>query len=156
MAKEEIKNTENMDLDWDDGISAEAGEGEYPAVLPVGEYDFRIIDWEKTFSKSGKNMAKLTLGITYKDFEYKVWDYLVLSSNMAWKLATFFESLGLKKKGTELKKMPWNKVAGAHGRVKIKHEEYNGQPSAKVDKYIATIASQADSAPDPSDMPFEV
>lgn len=154
MADENNKMVENMDLDWDDGISAEAGE--YSGVLPIGEYDFTVADFERTFSKAGKNMAKITLEIDYDGFKWKVWDYLVLSSNMAWKLATFFESLGLKKKGTELKKMPWNKVAGAHGRVKIKHEDYNGQPSAKVDKYIATIASQADSAPDPSDMPFEV
>ena len=155
MADENNKMVENMDLDWDDGISAKAGEGEFPGVLPIGEYDFRVVDFEKAFSKAGKRMAKVTLGIFYKDFEYKVWDYMTLTSNMAWKLASFFETLGLKKKGTELKKMPWDQILGKTGRVKIKHEQYNGNDSAKVDRYIVTVASQAPTAPDGS-LPFEV
>lgn len=151
MAKEEIKNTENMDLDWDDGISAEAGEGEYE-VLPIGEYEFEVVDFEKTFSKSNKKMAKLTLEIIYDGKKFKVWDYIVLTQNMAWKIASFFESLGLKKKGTALKQMPWNQIMKKKGRVKIKHEEYNGQTSPKVDAYIPSIASTADDSP----LPFEV
>lgn len=151
MAKEEIKNTENMDLDWDDGISAEAGESEYE-VLPIGEYEFEVVDFEKTFSKSDKKMAKLTLEIIYDGKKFKVWDYIVLTQNMAWKIASFFECLGLKKKGTALKQMPWNQIMEKKGRVKIKHEEYNGQTSPKVDAYIPSIASTADDSP----LPFEV
>lgn len=150
---DDVKKVENMDMDWDDGISAEAGE--YTGVLPVGEYDFTVVDFERTFSKAGKNMAKITLEIDYDGFKWKVWDYMTLTSNMAWKLASFFETLGLKKKGTELKKMPWNEILGKTGRVKIKHEQYNGNDSAKVERYIVTVASQAPAAPDGS-LPFEV
>lgn len=155
MAKEEKKkaeeNIENQDLDWDDGLSVEE-EGYEFEVLPVGEYEFEVVDFEKTFSKSDKKMAKITLEIVYNGMKFKVWDYLVLTQNMAWKIASFFEALGLKKKGTELKQMPWNQIMEKTGRVKIKHEEYNGQTSAKVDRYIPSIASEADDSP----LPFEV
>lgn len=154
MAKEEKKKAEiieNQDLDWDDGLTAE-DEGYEFEVLPVGEYDFEVVDFEKTFSKSDKKMAKITLEIVYNGMKFKVWDYLVLTQNMAWKIASFFEALGLKKKGTELKQMPWNQIMEKTGRVKIKHEEYNGQTSAKVDRYIPSVASEADDSP----LPFEV
>jgi hypothetical protein len=75
---------------------------------------------------------------------------------MAWKLAQFFECLGLKKKGEPLTSMPWNKVLNETGRVKIKHEVYEGKESCKVDRYIITDAAQAPKAPDTSDVPFEV
>lgn len=157
MAKEDKKKAvEAQEMDWDDGISAEATSEEFPAIPPIGEYDFTVLDFEKTFSSSGKKMAKLSLVIDYKDFKYKFFDYLVLSTNMAWKLAAFFESLGLKKKGTELKQMPWNQIMGKTGRCKIKHEDYNGQIYMKVDKYIPTVASQAPTAPGDGSLPFEV
>lgn len=151
MAKEEKKKAvENQDLDWDDGLSAE--ETDYVELPPVGEYEFEVIDFEKTFSSTDKKMAKLTLEYEYNGYKYRVWDYLVLTQNMAWKIASFFESIGLKKKGSELKQMPWNQIMEKKGRMRIKHEEYNGKTSAKVDKYIPSVAATADDAP----LPFEV
>lgn len=154
MSKDDIKKIEAEEMDWDDGIEAEVAAEEFP-ILPVGEYEFEVVDLEKTFSSKGNKMAKITLEINYNGHKYKVFDNIVLMSNMKWKIAQFFECLGLKKKGTELKSMPWNQVAEKHGRVKIKHEEYNGKTNAKVDAYIVTAASQAASSPDGS-LPFEV
>ena len=155
MAKEDIKKVEEVEeMDWDDGIEAEISTEEF-AILPVGEYEFEVADLEKTYSKAGNKMAKITMDIHYQGHKYKVFDNIVLMSNMKWKIAQFFECLGLKKKGTELKSMPWNQVVEKHGRVKIKHEEYNGKTNAKVDSYIVTAASQASNKPDNS-LPFEV
>lgn len=141
------------EMDWDDGISAEVSTEEF-AVLPVGEYTFEVVDWEKTISSSGHKMAKLTLEIVHNGIKYKIWDNLVLIESMKWKLAMFFESLGLKKKGTELKSMPWSNIMDRPGRVKVKHEEYNGQTVVRVDKYLPSLASEADTAP--GGLPFEV
>ena len=56
---DEIKKTENAaEMDWDSGISADVGESNLP---PVGEYGFTVTEFEKTISKSGKKMAKITL-----------------------------------------------------------------------------------------------
>lgn len=151
---DEIKNNTASEMDWDSGISAEASNGEYN-LPPVGEYGFTVIEFEKTLSKGGKKMAKLTLELDAAGQFWKVYDYLVLSANMEWKLATFFESLGLKKKGEPLTKMPWDKVLNETGRVKIKHETYDGKENCKVDRYVVTDASQAPTNPN-SDVPFEV
>lgn len=151
---DEIKKAENAaEMDWDSGISAEAGQSNLP---PVGEYGFTVTEFEKTVSKTGKKMAKITLELDEEGQFWKLNDYLVLQDSMAWKLAQFFECLGLKKKGEPLTSMPWNKVLNETGRVKIKHEVYEGKESCKVDRYIITDAAQAPKAPDTSDVPFEV
>lgn len=151
---DEIKKTENAaEMDWDSGISAEAGQANLP---PVGEYGFTVVELEKTLSKTGKKMAKVVIELDKEAQFWKVTDYLVLQENMAWKLAQFFESLGLKKKGEPLTSMPWDKVLNESGRVKIKHETYEGNENCKVDRYITTDAAQAPKAPDTSDVPFEV
>lgn len=149
---EDIKNNA-AEMDWDSGISAEAGQANLP---PVGEYGFTVIELEKTLSKTGKKMAKVVIELDQEAQFWKVTDYLVLQENMAWKLAQFFESLGLKKKGEPLTSMPWDKVLNETGRVKIKHETYEGNENCKVDRYITTDAAQAPKAPDTSDVPFEV
>ncbi len=149
---DEIKNNA-AEMDWDSGISAEAGQANLP---PVGEYGFTVVELEKTMSKTGKKMAKVVIELDQEAQFWKITDYLVLQENMAWKLAQFFESLGLKKKGEPLTSMPWDKVLNETGRVKIKHETYEGNENCKVDRYITTDAAQAPKAPDTSDVPFEV
>lgn len=151
MADNEIKNAAEMD--WDSGIAADVGESNLP---PEAEYGFTVTEFEKTISKAGKKMAKVTLELDQSGQFWKVTDFLVLQDNMAWKLAQFFECLGLKKKGEPLTSMPWDKVLNESGRVKIKHETYEGKEYCKVDRYITTDAVQAPKAPDDSDVPFEV
>ena len=59
---DEIKNTENQELDWDSPISKDAGEFEIP---PIGEYTFTVANLEKTMSKSGNKMADLTISLIW-------------------------------------------------------------------------------------------
>lgn len=153
MAEDKNKNVA-AEMDWDSGISAEATNGEFN-LPPVGEYGFTVVGFEKTISKAGKKMAAVTLQLDESAQYWKVYDYLVLTANMEWKLATFFESLGLKKKGEPLDRMPWDKVPGATGRVKIKYETFNEKQSCKVDRYVVTDGAQAPKAPE-EPLPFEV
>lgn len=153
------ENEEKKTLSWESDLPAEV-ENER-ALPPEGEYGFTVVEFEKTFSKTGKPMAKLNLELDEKGQYWKVYDYLVLTESMAWKLVSFFECLGLKKKGEALAKMPWDKVLGASGRMTIKHEIYNGDERCKVDRYIVAEAAKAPTAPkikapDQSDLPFEV
>lgn len=151
MANETLNNAAEMD--WDSPISAEAGQSNLP---PVGTYGFRVIEFDKAISASGNKMAKLVLELDKEGQFWKVYDNLVLVDKAAWKLAQFFECVSLKKTGEALERMPWDKVLGSTGRVKIKHETYNGKENCKVDQYIITEAAQAPSKPDMNDMPFEV
>lgn len=159
MSEEEKKIVEEQD--WDSGLEAEYNDNNIP---PVGEYGFQVIEFEKTTSKKGSKMAKLTIQLDKENGQnWKVTDYIVLTQ--AWKCAQFFEALSLKKKGEPLDRMPWDKVLGASGRVKIKHELYNNEEYCKVDRYLISEAAQAPTAPakkvskkksDEGDLPFEV
>ena len=141
MSEEEKKIVEEQD--WDSGLEADYNDNNIP---PEGEYGFSVIAFEKTISKKGSKMAKLTIQLDKENGQnWKVNDYIVLTQ--AWKCAQFFEALSLKKKGEPLDRMPWDKVMGASGRVKIKHELYNAEEYCKVDKYLISEAAQAPTAP---------
>lgn len=157
---EKAKTTiEDMNLDWDSPISAE--EKEF-TVAPEGEYNFSVTGFERTTSSRGSKMAKLTLGIETDEGVLPIFDYLVLTTKMEWKLSQFFECIGEKEKGVPLKSMPWDKVMGAEGRAKvvIEEHEYKGEKrkSNKIGKYLpASKANKKEKATfDPDELPFEI
>ena len=158
MAKERITEVD-QDLDWDSGIGADVQTGSIE-LPPVGDYDFTVTNFEKTFSKSGNKMAKLTLALDVNGQVYLRDVYLVLTSSALWKITTFLECVGLKKKGVDLPQIPWGKVLGPQGRCHLIHEEYSGSQVGRVDTFlekIPTEASKAKTAPvDDDDMPFEL
>lgn len=157
MAKERITEVD-QDLDWDCGITdVKTGLVETP---PVGDYNFTVTNFEKTISKSGNKMAKLTLALDVSGQVYLRDVYLVLTTNSLWKIASFLECVGLKKKGVDLPQIPWGKVLGSEGRCHLIHEEYNGSQVGRVDTFLEKkplSASKAKAAPiDDDDMPFEL
>lgn len=158
MAKERITEVD-QDLDWDCGIAADVKTGSVETP-PVGDYNFTVTNFEKTISKSGNKMAKLTLALDVNGQVYLRDVYLVLTSSALWKLAQFFECVGLKKKGVDLPQIPWGKVLGSEGRCHLIHEEYNGSQVGRVEKFLekkTTEAFDAKYAPiDDDDMPFEL
>ena len=139
------------ELGWDEEISQES---EF-VTLPEGDYDFEVVNFERSRSKGSdrmppSNMAVLELRITGDKGSTTVTDYLVLHSRMEWKLSQFFRSIGLKKKGEPLR-MNWNAVVGARGRCKLIIEKYtndNGEQrdSNKIKQYYDYIAPAATSA----------
>ena len=151
---ERADNGADLNLDWDSGLDF-IEEKEY-SVLPVGEYEFIVVNLEKTYSKTGSPMGVITLDIITDQGQHStVKDYLVISESMAWKLSSFFQCVGLQKKGEVLKKMPWNKVVGAEGRVSIKHETFNDKESAKVNKYLSPTVTPKVEDTD-FELPFEI
>lgn len=152
-------------MDWNSGISANAsqsGDFEAPAI---GEYGFTIVSFEKTLSKAGNKMAKVCLELDESGKRCRIYDYLVLQEQFLWKLAAFFECLGLKERDAELTHMPWDKVMGATGRCRIKHEEWDGRTVAKLDRYVWTdrkvqnddkVVEEATEADSEGSLPFEI
>lgn len=138
-------------------------------IIPVGDYRARIADVvEKTF-KSGNQGYEITLDIN--GFNSKLWFFLVLDpSNVAQtnqRIGDFFNSFGITNPAMGTGKQ-W---VGSVGAVRVKHEEYNGNKSAKVAYCIArsrqenlapwknTGAAPAQAQPStvtlPDDMPFD-
>ena len=129
--------SENNSFGWGSTLPATAEQKEF-SLPPVGEYNFIVASLEKTFSKSSGNpMMKVRLDLQGADG--CVFDNLVLSESAMFKVVTFFESIGLKKKGEALTKSIGDladEAKGLEGRCKIIHEPYNGKMQAKVKEYI--------------------
>lgn len=144
--------------DWNSKVPAKVEEREF-SLPPIGEYNFMVMSAEKTFSSNDNPMIKVRLDLQGADGS--VFDNLVISDKMMWKLVSFFESIGLKKKGEELSLSigdAADKAVGMEGFCKIKHETYNGEKRAKVDKYLVPTAKKAATAPvlDEDDTPFKI
>lgn len=104
-------------------------------IIPAGDYRARVADVvEKTF-KSGNQGYEITLDIN--GHNSKVWFYLVLDPSNTQltnqRIGDFFNSFGITNPAMGTGKQ-W---IGSVGAVRIKHEEYNGENSAKVAYCIA-------------------
>ena len=105
------------------------------AIIPVGDYRARVADVvEKTFS-SGNQGYEITLDIN--GHNSKVWMYLVLDASNPQqtnqRIGDFFNSFGITNPAMGTGKQ-W---IGAVGAVRIKHEDYQGNTTAKVAYVIA-------------------
>ena len=105
------------------------------SIIPVGDYRARVADVvEKTFN-SGNQGYEITLDIN--GHNSKVWFYLVLDASNPQqtnqRIGDFFNSFGITNPAMGTGKQ-W---IGAVGAVRIKHEEYNGNNTAKVAYVIA-------------------
>ena len=100
------------------------------APIPQGDHRVRISDVaEKKFS-SGNEGFEITLDVS--GHSGKLWYYLVFDHNDTKKtnqrIGAFFESFGI----GDFDLSHYRGWIGKIGGVRVKHEDYNGSPSAKV------------------------
>lgn len=138
------------------------------AIIPAGDHRVRIADVEEKVSSKGNEMYEITFEVS--GHNSKLWFYLVLDQNDPKKtnqrIGDFFNSFGITTPAMGTGKQWIGKV----GAVRVKHEEYNGNMSAKVaycinrknqDKLppakfsVAATAAPTTMAPiDAGDLPF--
>ena len=99
-------------------------------IVPVGDHRVRIFDVaERTFN-SGNEGYEITLSVN--GYNSKLWFYLVLDRNDPKKtnqrIGDFFNSFGIVDHNLGNGRQWIGKV----GAVRVKHEEYNGNMTAKV------------------------
>ena len=120
-----------MAIQWQ--FSSEDYEEKSFAPIPVGDYRVRIQSAEEQTSGSGKQMIKLTLDVS--GYSSTIWHYIVfMPENQKLtnqKLGELWNSFGIPQGNFNLQQ--W---VGKVGAAKVKHEEYNGEPSAKVAYFI--------------------
>ena len=104
------------------------------SIIPAGDHRVRIEGVEEKVSKSGNEMYEITLAVN--GYNSKLWFYLVLDQSDVKKttqrIGDFFDSFGIADKSMGSGKQWIGKV----GAVRVKHEEYNGNMSAKVNYVI--------------------
>ena len=102
-------------------------------VVPIGKHRVRIESVEECKSSKGNDMIKVVLqvsGMAAKLFHYIVFmpDNSALTNT---RLSEFWDSFNIPK--GNLSTGSW---VGKIGACKVKHEEYNGEPSAKVSFFL--------------------
>jgi hypothetical protein len=111
--------------------------GKEPALLPEGTYEFVVVDAVDKISHAGKNpMIELTLSVKGSNGEeLRVYDRLVFTANMGWKIDHFRASSGEK-----VVAGPTNFDAvdalDRQGKCLLEIEEYDGRDRNRIKDYI--------------------
>ena len=112
-------------------------------LIPEGNYRVRINDVVEKVFRSGKEGYEIVLDVS--GYNSKLWFYLVLNKDDVKQtnqnIGAFFNSFGITGNQMGTGKQWIGKV----GAARVKHEEYNGQTSAKVQYLISR--SKQDSLP---------
>ncbi len=99
-------------------------------IVPAGDHRVRIAEVEERVSSNGNDMFEITLAVN--GYSSKLWFYLVLDKNDPKKtnqrIGDFFNSFGI----ADYDMSHYRGWIGKVGAVRVKHEEYNGNNSAKV------------------------
>ena len=124
-------------LDWDSEIE------ESYIDLPDGDYNYKVVGLEKqqyepkatSKIKDPCHMVLVSVEVDGGDEGNPRLDIrLILHSKTQGLLTAFFRSIGTMKKGDKLK-MNWN-IQGKTGKLRIKHEDYNGNSYMKIDRFL--------------------
>lgn len=133
-------DTSDRALDWDDLVTADNAE-EYEVLKP-GTYPFIVTKFERRQFRGSDKMppcpqAVITVRIDggEQGIGYATTNFF-LTQKQAWKIARFFVSLGIMKKG-ETGAMDWNKVKGASGMLELDNREYKGNMYNEVKKWLS-------------------
>lgn len=124
----------NMGYDWTDTIDIARNN---LTILDEGDYDFTITALRRGRFPGGPkvpacNMASITLRIETPDGPVYVYDDLLLHQIVAWRLVSFFQSIG-PVTGDQIT-MDWDSVPGAQGRAHIRPRTYPGKDGQERQK----------------------
>jgi hypothetical protein len=101
--------------------------------IPVGDHRVRIASAEEQTSNSGRQMIKLVLEVS--GYSSTIWHFIVfMPENQKLtnqKLGELWNSFGIQQGNFNL-----NSWVGKVGAAKVKHEDYNGEPTAKIAYFI--------------------
>ena len=101
--------------------------------IPVGDHRVRIASAEEQTSNSGRQMIKLVLDVS--GYNSTIWHFIVFMPDNQkltnQKLGEVFNSFGIPQGNFNLQQ--W---VGKVGAAKVKHEDYNGEPNAKIAYFI--------------------
>ena len=102
--------------------------------IPVGDHRVRIASAEEQTSSAGNQMIKLVLDVS--GYNSTIWHFIVFMPDKKeltnQKLGELWNSFGIPQGNFNL-----NSWVGKVGAAKVKHEDRNGEPSAKIAYFIS-------------------
>lgn len=112
-------------------------------LIPVGDHRVRIETVEEQISKNtGYEMLKLTLSVS--GYGSKLFHYVVFMPDRSeitnQNLGTIFDSFGIQQGNMNI--YEWQ---GKVGAARVKHEQYDGKPQAKIAYFL--LQSKQDDLP---------
>ena len=112
--------------------------------IPEGAHRIRVKTAEKTVSKSGNDMLVLQFDVS--GYKSTIYHYIVFLQDKPQitnrNLTQFFDAF----KDIPEGELNMNKWLGAVGACIVKHEEYNGNINAKIDRFLP-VDKQGDLPP---------
>lgn len=134
-------NFEDREFGWDDEIERDGAEY---ILLPEGDYDFEVIDFERARHEGSDKLPPCNKAIVHIKIEGKdengnqgvaiIRHQLFLHSKTEGLLCAFFTGIGQRKKGERLK-MNWSLVPGSRGRAKVGIRTYDGKKYNEIKKF---------------------
>lgn len=126
---------------WEDQIE---NDGPEFALLPDGDYDFEIVDFERGRHSGSEKLPPCNKAIVHVKVEGPeginiIKHNLFLHSKTEGMLCAFFTAIGQRKKGERVS-MNWNAVVGSKGRCKVyidkwKNDQGEEKSSNKIKKF---------------------
>lgn len=113
-------------------VTKEQAERERYSLLEDGTYDAHVEKATAKVSSSGNNMIELVLAVYDKNgVSHSIFDFLVFTPSMAWRVIHFCESAGLMKEYEDKKFHP-DLLIGRNVSVKIIKKKGNEIPEDKL------------------------
>ena len=120
-----------MSIDWNFNSSDYEEQSFKP--IPIGDHRVRIASAEEQTSNNGRQMIKLVFDVS--GHNSTLWHFIVFMPDNQkltnQKLGELWNSFGIPQGNFNLQE--W---VGKVGAAKVKHEDYNGEPTAKVAYFI--------------------
>lgn len=117
------------ELGWDSPIENDSPDF---VILPEGDYDFEVIDFERGRHNGSEKLPPCNKAIVHIKIEGTegisvIRHQLFLHSITEGMLCAFFTGIGQRKKGEKIT-MDWNKVIGSGGRCKVGVRKWKNDP----------------------------
>ena len=129
-----MDNNIGRELDWDEAIELNPSSF---VLLPEGEYDFKVINFERQRHAGSAKLppcpkAAITVEVSGINGTTHITHNLFLHTKTQGLLSAFAISIGQGKQG-DVVKLDWSKVLGATGRAKVAVRKYTKKDGTEAE-----------------------
>ena len=121
-------------------------------IPPEDDYTVQIIKGEEQLTKTGKKMMKLTCEIIQSEYKNKIFENIVENEYAQQNIHDVFVACG--KTPQKGQSITGQTFVGFVGKVRIKHEQYNGETKLRIN-YWKRPTEKANNSENLIDVPVD-